>query len=415
MGHEFRNDISMEQVDREISEYLERDFSSENLGAYADACRKTAWKIVEMISDRGGEPVTVLLPSRGAVPFIIGAIKAIKEDPGINSFVKEAFGTDNLVELPPLACFDTFREQKAQGQKPLVRILILPFTADASFPDKKNREIVDGMRQFMTRVAVEMLFKPPNKRTGKEFRLYLDFLKEVEGRKGLADFYERFQPVKRGEPVLFIDTVVSGRASHTILSEFERLGVDLGYEPFNQMVPLLIVDDNGRRLKDIFRKYVDVYTHTDTESVIKMPKIISEDRGAALLGVCAVIYENLIVNAIENRVCGDVAPCFGTWHDVPRSESGVYSSLFNKFINLVGMKISGRVEGFEQERTNFLRELKSYDVLTPNANMTLSEVEEFFKVGMPFKSARETGSHIVQIRFTDEGAHKTVEKICRNV
>src|SRR3989337_3174068 len=111
----------------EISAYLEREFSSENFREYAEACRDTAWRMIEMVADRGGKPITVLIPSRGAIPFIIGAIKAIKEDESINSFVKEAFDTDNIVELPPLTCFDQLRTTSEGNKDPLVRILVLPF------------------------------------------------------------------------------------------------------------------------------------------------------------------------------------------------------------------------------------------------------------------------------------------------
>lgn len=407
----------MEAEDKtEIKGYLESEFSEANISYYAEACRDTAWRMIEMIMDRGGEPITVLIPSRGAVPFIIGAIKAIKEDPGINKFVKEAFGTANFVELPSLSCFDLVRDTSEAPGKPLVRMLLLPFTADASFYGEEVRnekDLVGDMRRFMTRVASEILFIAPQKRTSQEFQLYLNFLKEVEGRNGLAQFYEEFQPVKRGEPVLYIDTVISGRASDTIVDEFERLGVNTGFRADSQLVPLLVVDNYGLSLGPRFRKYVDQFSAT--KSVLKVPKILSEDRGAAFLGITAVIYENLITTATNSHPeCGDLAPCFGAWHDVPSKDALLFKGVFKQFIELIGQKISGRDENFTEKRREFLSSILKRRILETRDRIGHSETKEFFRRGLPFESARETGSHIIQIRLPASTAESIVSKVCRS-
>lgn len=406
----------MEAVDKtEIKGYLESEFSKENISYYAEACRDTAWRMVEMIMDRGREPITVLIPSRGAVPFIIGAIKAIKEDPEINKFVKEAFGTENFVELPSLSCFDVVRDTSETPGKPLVRMLLLPFTADASFYEeevKNNKDLVGDMRRFMTRVASEILFKAPQKRVSKEFQLYLNFLKEVEGRSSLAQFYEEFQPVKTGEPVLYIDTVISGRASDTIVDEFEKLGVNIGFRVDSQLVPLLVVDNYGLSLAPRFRRYVDQFSAT--KSVLKVPKILSEDRGAAFLGITAVIYENLITTATNSHPeCGDLAPCFGAWHDVPSRDALLFKGVFKQFIELIGQKISGRDENFTEKRREFLCSILKRRILETRNRIGHSETKEFFRRGLPFESARETGSHIIQIRLPGSTAERIVSKVCR--
>ncbi len=399
----------------EIKGYLESEFSKENISYYAEACRDTAWKMIEMIMDRGREPITVLIPSRGAVPFIIGAIKAIKEDPEINKFVKEAFGTENFVELPNLSCFDVVRDTKEAFGKPLVRMLLLPFTADVSFygeEAKNKKDLVGDMRRFMTRVASEILFKAPHERVGKEFQLYLNFLNEVEGRRGLAQFYGDFQPVAKGEPVLYIDTVISGRASDTIIGEFERLGVNVGFRVDSQLVPLLVVDNYGLSLGSRFRRYVDQFSAT--KSVLKVPKILSEDKGAAFLGITAVIYENLITTATNSHPeCGDLAPCFGAWHDVPSKDAPLFRGVFKQFIELIGQRISGQDEDFTQKRREFLSSILERKVLETRDRVSHSEIKEFFRRGLPFESARETGSHIIQIRLPDNTAESIVSKVCR--
>ena len=406
----------MEAEDKtEIKGYLESEFSKENIRCYAEACRDTAWRMIEMIMDRGREPITVLIPSRGAVPFIIGAIKAIKEDPEINKFVKEAFGTENFVELSSLSCFDVVRDTSEASGKPLVRILLLPFTADASFYEeevKNKKDLVGDMRRFMARVASEILFKAPQKRASREFQLYLNFLKEVEGRSGLAQFYEEFQPVKRGEPVLYIDTVISGRASGTIIDEFERLGVNIGFRADSQFIPFLVVDNYGLSLDPRFRRNVDQFSAT--KSVLKVPKILSEDRGAAFLGITAVIYENLITIATNSHPeCGDLAPYFGAWHDVPSKDALLFKGVFKQFIELIGQKISGKDENFTEKRKEFLSSILERKVLETRDRVSHSQIKEFFRRGLPFESARETGSHVIQIRLPDSTAESIVSKVCR--
>src|SRR3989337_3862983 len=110
--------------------------------------------------------------------------------------------------------------------------------------------------------------------------------------------------------MVIIDTVVSGRASWTILDELKKI------EGLEKIVPVLIVDDDGHKLKKRFRSFVD------TKGGIKIPRIFTEDMGASLEGVLAVIYPGLIIAGEEGRLCDyHCYPLFGSWHSLPKDSS----------------------------------------------------------------------------------------------
>lgn len=185
---------------------LEREFSVENLKVYSEACVGVATRLGTFLErdPRELRNFAVLLPSRGAIPIFIGACLALKD-----------LGLLGRIDLPPLTCFDFIRkrEEASSSENPKVPILIFPFTADVNLKslveDSEADRVIDGMRQFGAKVVGEF-FKPPDKRNGLEYRLFLAFLETVEKRMGMVDFYKRFPQV---DNLVMIDTVVSGRAS----------------------------------------------------------------------------------------------------------------------------------------------------------------------------------------------------------
>lgn len=395
-----------EKTNPEVAK-LEKVFSTENFEDTADAAKRIAWTIADLISSRGDKRITILSPSRGANSFIVTALRALREEPELSEL-----GYADSIELPPLECFDSVREVIGNPNKePLIRVLILPFTADATFDDqgKNERDVVAQMRESMTRVATELLFVDPSERSDDSFRLYLSFLEEVEGRRSLADFYKEFMPVEADEPVLMVDTAISGRASHNILQAFKKLNVDIGTEASNQLVPVIVVDNDGRRLNNHYRKWVDVLS----KNTIKLKRIMSEDLGASVLGVVSVIYQNLITTATQFYECGDISPCFGSWHEVPTDQRQEYMDIFDRYINLITMKITGKDDGFEEARYSFLNDLVEGGYLKASDNMSMREIQEFFKRGLEVKKAYESRSHITTIVFDQQTVDGLLKRICR--
>lgn len=382
----------------DIPANIERDFSKENFEGYVSVCKRVGERIAEFVLDNDQSKIAIVLPSRGAIPVFIGAEIALTE----NSELKD-FGIGKLIEIPELSCFDRLRpdDKDAETGDFLVKTLVLPFTADVKMKGlvrpEEEAKVVDNMRQFMSRITIEF-FRDPYQRESKEFSLYLRFLEIVEGRKQLVKFLREFPKV---EKMLMLDTVVSGRASSTILGEFARLGMEIGKE----VVPVLVVDNNGSNLKNEHRRFIDEF------GSFKIPRIFSEDRGAALEGIVATVYPSLITGSYGKTECGDIYPCFGSWHNVPEKEKKDYAEIFNLFLDVIEEGITG-VKNSPETRKVFLTKLNSGGFLK-RSNFNVKDMENLVRRGLKITKVEETSAHVIQIYLAETVTANLIRQICK--
>lgn len=373
------------------------EFSSENLRAYGEACLTVGMNLAELLENPRGKTV-ILLPSRGAIPIFDGALLALNE-----------IGLAKKIILPPLSCFEYVRnkiyqedsEQEKTG-KNSVDVLIFPLTADINVSglvkEEQERDFIDGMRRFGARVVLDF-FKSPNRRRSREFNLFLAFLRAVEGRRDIINFYQEFPAIDR---LLIIDTVISGRASWTIFDEWERSGKKIGGEKIN---PILIIDGNGERLKSEFRKYVD-----SCSSCIKIPRILSEDRGAALEGVVAVVYPGLILAAHGRQdFYPEGYPLFGSWHSVPPHANEIYLGVFNRFLETIEAVIKNDEKSFLTAKNDFLEKLRRSGALATRGEINEREL----KISHGPFEAEETSAHVLQIYFPEKVQEEIIREILK--
>jgi len=384
---------SLKDLSNEIPANIERGFSEENFEEYVKACRKVGERIAEFVLDNNPEKIAIVLPSRGAIPIFIGAEIALMKDPDLKDY-----DIDKFIEIPELSCFDRLRLDAEINNFP-VKTLVLPFTADVKMkglvrPEEETR-VVDNMRQFMSRVTREF-FRDPSQRESKEFSLYLRFLEIVEGRKQLVKFLREFPKV---EKMLMLDTVISGRASSTILGELARLGMEIGKE----VVPVLIVDNNGNNLKNEHRRFVDKF------GSFKIPCIFSEDRGAALEGIVATVYPSLITESYGKTGCGDIYPCFGSWHNVPEKEKKDYAEIFNLFLDVIEEGVTETKNSWETRKV-FLTELNSGGFLKKR-NFNVKDIGELVRRGLKIVKVEETSAHVNQIYFPEAVTTNLIRQI----
>ena len=389
---DFPKDLS-----NEIPVNIERDFSKENFEGYVSACRQVGERIAEFVLDNNQGKIAIVLPSRGAIPIFIGAEIALMKDLDLKDY-----DIGKSIEIPKLSCFDRLRpgDKDAETDTFPVKTLVLPFTADVKMkglvrPEEETK-VVNNMRQFMSRVTIEF-FRDPSQRESKEFSLYLRFLEIVEGRKQLIKFLREFPKV---EKMLILDTVVSGRASSTILGEFARLGKEVGKE----IIPVLVVDNNGSNLKNEYRRFVDEF------GSFKIPRIFSEDRGAALEGIVATVYPSLITGSYGKAVCGDIYPCFGSWHNVPEKEENDYAKVFNLFLNVIEEGIT-RAKNSTETRKVFLTELNSGGFLKKR-NFSVKDMGKLVRRGLKIVKVEETSAHVIQIYFPEAVITNLIRQIC---
>lgn len=385
--------IINETLYRFIPDALEREFSLENFSAFIKMCEQVAVWITDILEGKQrGKRLAILLPSRGALPIFSGAMLAMRY-----------LGWAEKITLPPLECFNYVRRSlglQNRVDRSNVEVLIFPFTADINIKVRKKEEerIIRDMRSFGARVVAEF-FKPPEKRNGLEYLLFLTFLAVVEKRKNMVDFYRSFPRV---DGLVMIDTVISGRASWSILNELERLGIKMG----KGVMPILVIDAGGRKLKPQFRSYVDRCPYC-----ITIPRIMTEDRGAALEGVVAVVYPNLILAAHERQdIYPQGYPLFGSWHNIPPHARDSHLGVFEAFLEVVRTSIDGGDILFA--RDNFLKKLQLNRVLMTGGKVIRGEE---LNPHWHIKGLEETSAHVIQITYPDSTINGILREMAKRL
>jgi hypothetical protein len=219
-------------------------------------------------------------------------------------------------------------------------------------------------------------------------------LEVVEGRRKIIEFYEKFPQI---EKFVIIDTVISGRASWTILDEWEKNGIKIGEE--GKIEPILLVDEGGRKIKEEFRRYIQT-----CRCCQRIPRILTEDRGAALEGVVAVVYPQLILAAHERQeLYHQGYPLFGSWHSIPLKFQNTYLKIFNEFLSTIET-IMNNNEDLEKLRENFLRDLSSTGVLSIRDSLINGR-----DLDLPFtpSQTQETSARVIQV-FYDESKFSSI-------
>jgi len=176
----------------------------------------------------------LLIPCRGAFPVLAGAIESLKTVEG---------GTKLLERFYAPYSHPAFEEvHRKRGD---FKLLILPFTAHVKLLEEyKQRygfqvhidEVEKSIRLWAVRLALSFLKDVDERNEDPYFRLYMRILSMI-GEDRLIKLYENFPKCNR---MIYLDTVISGRASHTILTGFR----EAGYAPYS----ILMVDRYGAKL-----------------------------------------------------------------------------------------------------------------------------------------------------------------------
>lgn len=390
---------------------LELIFSEENLLDYGRACLDVALDL------SGRDLDTLLIPSRGAFPIFLGAISAIK-------FLKKDYKDfeDLYNKLNPIINVNGWLQEYLQGNKKNrdypINILFSPFTADLNILDKRvdNIEMTELVRNYWSKVTKSFFLSPEERKKNPYFKSFADIiLRFIEKREDLAVKYENF-PVSKNMGL--IDTVISGRASSTILDCFERIEV----EPYS----ILVVDDNGKKLKTPFKQKLEKRNYDRDVKLIYTSRLVSEDEGACLEGVVALVYPTIMVDSFtlkyENETFFLGA---GSWHYPPLSGS-IYSNNFRLFMNTirdaVEVNVSGKYckrrkrydpeESFLNSRRAFLENMEKFNFL----GMKDSSVSPFnLNPSLNVINPYETGSHVLHVPFDKDSNERIIQKIVSSI
>ncbi len=392
-------------------ENLEAAFSESKMLSYAGACNQMAMELPEIKSREKFD--TLIIPSRGAVPFFLGGVHALRHLGGISSEHKSFYDGLEIYQtleslLPP--SYARFGDEP----KDKTNVLLVPFTADLNVErydsTQSNDEYTEKTRQYWARFTAA-LFKEGNARLNdSHFRSFVDIvLREIERRETLAKFYEAFPRINC---FAMIDTVISGRASNDILKAFDGLARETGNK--NQPYAFLVVDENGRRLRPSFEAYLRQKERLGKVKICNVESIVSEDKGAALLGVCAAMYPSIMkASKSFEWKAGDFFMGAGSWH-LSGSLSSVrqYSQTFERFMEVVYRGIdylyardfegnSANAEAyrkeFESRRTSLINFLYEEGILAhSDADVSVLHLNPNYVPKAPY----ETRAHVVHIPFS---------------
>ena len=401
-------------------------FSEENMLKYADACIDLAVDVPQFRSNSQEPFDTLVIPSRGAVPFFLGMVYALGQlrdiGPEYHDFI-ENVGVQEM--LAPLIPESSPISRTVDGKK--VRVLLSPFTADLNIEKYDKRELsteyTKKTREYWARVTASF-FKPLEERTKDPyFRSFTEvILKEIERRGYVAENYARFPQITN---FAMIDTIISGRAATEILQAFDAIARETENDSFNPH-SFLVIDESGRKLRPVFSRYLNIKrARGQIREMYEVPRIVSEDEGASLLGVSAVVYPSVMKESKLLSIGGkEFFVGAGSWRlgsDLGEGEN-MYKLNFDKFMGLVYAAIDTQfasqyglgepkfnLDRFRHIRKEVAKYLADKKVLTINdPNTEVLNLNPRYTVVEPY----ETGSHVVHIPFDASSTEQLLSRIC---
>lgn len=394
---------------------LERIFSEENLLSYGKACTDVAYNLSIRHFD------TLLIPSRGAFPIFLGAIKALNYLSEIFDDHGEIDGFKDIYHrlsptIPVNGWLNKYlpKENRVKEDERRINILLAPFTADLNLKNGKINEldIIKQVRGYWSNVTRSFFLSKEERRENIYFKSYVDtILRFIEGRNELAISYENFPKAKSS---VIIDTVISGRASSTILNYMDGLGID----PYS----ILVVDSNGEKLKSPFKIDLERRQYSGEGSKVRFVytnRIVSEDEGAALEGIIALVYPSVMIRSLDLKEKKFLFGA-GSWY-YPSAGDEIYSQNFdlfmktindaiaiNVFNNIDGKKHTAYYEKFEKSRNCFLDNMDRYNFLgLKDDSVEVFKLNEELIVDRPY----ETSSHVLHAPFNKESTEKVMEHL----
>lgn len=244
------------ELEDSMSTIWKSQFTIENLIDYARASIDLS-AYMRVLDGEGFKNLVV--PSRGAVPFVRAAMSAYMNDSGSFPTPKERL-----------------KSKLKQINSPFMRQLILPFSAD---PNEKS-QTSSAIREYWSHVLAAIV-----NRNGRD--PYLGFYKvlvEKLAKRSWLNALDRDLPKAK---FIFVDTVISGRAISEILESFEKVGL-------TQCHFILIVDANGDKIAPEYKRVIDNLIYAQRCDLIYVNRLFTEDQGPGASGVWSTVYPQIL-------------------------------------------------------------------------------------------------------------------------
>jgi len=390
-----------------------RELSLDNLEAYIGGCEEIAVRLhdtIQKVLEQGKRPV-ILIPSRGAVPIYLL----------VRRFLNEVEGEDCCLSDRNIHNFPEGIFSYLEGKKPKkneegpgkVDVVLFPFTADVSIEPKGDERLAQLLRNSCARSVLEIV-------AGADFKSY-DFawyeflmnklsLNERETLlkpKSITTSLENY-PKSEDPQIILIDTVISGRAANDITEAFVSVG--------HPVIPLLAVDSTkggkfsrGRKA-EIERTIPLEYWH-EKGHFVDFP-LLTEDKGAALLGVVALNIRNFneesFFHQVNKRFRTSFTPQSCIWTLPPRDRERFLLN-FRRFLETTWQCRSSATKGQIDIGDITTLRAESFELTSTHPAPSIDELRQMIQVPSDTE-AKETKSHIVSIKLPEETAHAWINE-----
>jgi hypothetical protein len=304
-----------------------------------------------------------------AFPVLVGVIEALKLIDG---------GKELLARFFASYPHPILREYHRKSGD--FKILMLPFTAHVTIPDeyrqrydfKENIDAVESsVMLWATNLALSFLKDCDERSKDDYFNLYTKLL-NLTGQRELEELYRNFPKCSN---LIYLETVISGLASHTILKGFK----DADYKPYT----IFVVDSYGAKLKP---KYSWIFRSLEANGLatkILVSKLIAEDTNSALLGISATVYPTIIMASWKKiKPCGAVE-----WHPA----IGKHLEIFTKLQTYLRKSLEGKEFTSEVEKLN--------------ESLNSIKGEEIPQLGLKTERMEETRGGVVNIYLTSKDSN----------
>jgi|GEM_PF-2899544 len=395
------------------------------LRSYARGCLRVSDGLIEHAAGRD----SIILPSRGAYPIVQGVIDALSYR---SLYENEAEDLLRSLDAPPFLKLK-FNYVRPSEKRKSIRIVPYPATADVSPREKDLKRyektinrVVDEIRDYSSKVISTFYLSQSERKEEPHFSLFSFVHRKIERRPHVASYYEELKPI---EAPMLVDTVISGRALTTLLKHLDEYLSSDAERPYS----IAIVDREGTKLKEPYRSELLKRKFSRKAELVPIERIVTEDRGASLLGIVGIVYPNFAFE-VERR-CRSLRPAAAvTWHVLPTNKDErirEYNETFNSFRDALKEAIKLEYElnrgGSYREiemRKDMLRglakslvkrtrkvgeNLKRYDLLSypdPKARIDLF-------TQLPIEEWNETSSHVIHIYFSEDLLRRLVDDFKR--
>jgi len=160
---------------------------------------------------------------------------------------------------------------------------VLPFSADP-FDEFDSKSI----RGFWVKVLKDLI-------DAKKDSIYLKFYRFLVEKIAHEGWYHSLHYNLPNDKFIFIDTVISGQAICEIIDH-------LNSNNLNNFYLILIVDENGEKIKPEYKRVLDYYESMQQCTLIKVKKLYTEDQGPAVSGIWSTVYPQIMSKINEKYI-----------------------------------------------------------------------------------------------------------------